>query len=132
MLSELPIRSVSFPFSTSRYLRFRSRVLTASRGVTYRRASLPVGQNDETFSMLTRLPARLLHQAVLVARLTACSRDWLWRLPQDVGSSTADWLRTGEPPGQRPMQADGCGVGCGPDDVAVGADQYGVGTGEAR
>ena len=35
--SELPFRSVSFRFSPARYLRFRSRVLTASRAVTYRR-----------------------------------------------------------------------------------------------
>lgn len=34
---ELAIRSDSVQFSTARYLRFRSRALTASRAVTYRR-----------------------------------------------------------------------------------------------
>jgi hypothetical protein len=34
MRSELPVRSISFRFSPARYLRFRSRVLTASRGIT--------------------------------------------------------------------------------------------------
>jgi hypothetical protein len=33
--SELPIRYVSFPFSTARYLRVRFQVLTASRAVAY-------------------------------------------------------------------------------------------------
>jgi hypothetical protein len=55
----LRFRSVSVRFSPARYLRFRSRVLTASREVTYRRATLPVGQNDETFSMLTNMPWRV-------------------------------------------------------------------------
>ena len=36
MRPELPVRSVSVRFNTSRYLRLRSRVLTASRAVTYR------------------------------------------------------------------------------------------------
>jgi hypothetical protein len=36
MPSDLPVRSVSFRFSPARYLWFRSRVLTASRAVTYR------------------------------------------------------------------------------------------------
>jgi hypothetical protein len=35
MPSELPVRSVSVQFSTARYLRFRFRVLTASRAVTH-------------------------------------------------------------------------------------------------
>ena len=34
--AELPFRSTSVRFSPVRYLRFRSRVLTASRAVTYR------------------------------------------------------------------------------------------------
>jgi hypothetical protein len=34
--SDLQFRFISFQFSTSHYLRFRSRVLTASRAVTYR------------------------------------------------------------------------------------------------
>jgi hypothetical protein len=41
MRSELPVRFVSFRFGPARYLRFRSRVLTASRAVTYR-CELPV------------------------------------------------------------------------------------------
>jgi hypothetical protein len=41
MLPELPVRSVSVRFSPALYLRVRSRVLTASRAVTYRR-ELPI------------------------------------------------------------------------------------------
>jgi hypothetical protein len=37
LASERPVRSISVPFSPTRYLRIRSRVLTASRAVTYRR-----------------------------------------------------------------------------------------------
>ena len=37
LLPELPVRSVSFRFSASRYLQIPVRVLTASRAVTYRR-----------------------------------------------------------------------------------------------
>jgi hypothetical protein len=40
MPSELPVRSVLVRFSSVRYLRFRSRVLTASSAVTYRRELL--------------------------------------------------------------------------------------------
>ena len=42
--------------------------------------------------MLTRLLGRLPPQAVLAARQTLWSRDWLWRLAKDAASSAADWL----------------------------------------
>jgi hypothetical protein len=47
LASELPVRSVSVRFSTTRYLRVRFRVLTASRVVTNARSS-PPGQGYET------------------------------------------------------------------------------------
>jgi hypothetical protein len=55
MHSELPVRSVSVRFSTSHYLRFRSRVLTASRAVTYRINQLSDFISDSGRPFLARL-----------------------------------------------------------------------------
>jgi hypothetical protein len=46
--SELPVRYVSFRFSSARYVRFRSRVMTASRVVAHWR-ELPDRLPDDPF-----------------------------------------------------------------------------------
>jgi len=58
MPSELRFRSVSVPFSPVRYLRFRSRVLTASRASTRGRAF----HEAREFRATAATPVRRLHQ----------------------------------------------------------------------
>ena len=52
LLSDLPVRSVSFRFSSARYLRFCSRVLTALRAVTNLSASQVISKRPPKLASL--------------------------------------------------------------------------------